>query len=124
VPDQPTVSNLIDFLSDHEGDDVYVEIGTRDRESTEQPADAFLLKLHGYKLGKVEDATDHNPGGERKAAMVWLERRDSESASDDDEREGTRLFIDPRRVTEIQGDPNWAMKVWLDNAVYVSLSSR
>lgn len=122
VADDLTFSDIVDFLADHEGQKIYVEIGTRDRESTEQPADAFILKLHGHRLGKVQDATDHNPGGERKAPMIYLEPIDADRPSEDDNRVGTRLFINPRQVTKVQGDPQRGLKVWLDDeAVYIGI---
>lgn len=116
MPDELTLADMIDFLSDHEGREVYVEIGTRDRESTEQPADSFLLKLHGHRLGSIQDAIDHNPGGERRAPMVALESLDAEG-----DGAGSRMFLNPHQVTAIQGDPGRGLKVWLDNAVYVGI---
>jgi len=122
VADELTFTDLIDFLSDHEGRKVYVEIGTRDRESAEQPADAFILQLYGHRLGKVKDATDHNPGGERKTPMICLEPIDAHPPSEDDDPGGTRLFINPQQVTKVQGDPPRSLKVWLDGeAVYIGI---
>lgn len=116
-------SDVIDFLADHQGRKVYVEIGTRDRDSTERTADAFILKLHGCRLGKVVDATDHDLGLGRKAVMVWLEREDaSPPAVGEDPPGGTRLFLNPAQVTAIQGDPQRMLTVWLDDAVYIGLS--
>jgi hypothetical protein len=122
VADDPNLSRAIDFLADHEGRKVYVEIGTPDRESVEQPAEAFILQLYGHRLGKVKDATDHNPGGERKAPMISLEPIDADRSSEDDDRVGTRLFINPQQVTKVQADPQRSLKVWLDNgAVYIGI---
>jgi len=36
LADELTFSDLVDFLADHEGQEVYVEIGARDRESRER----------------------------------------------------------------------------------------
>lgn len=120
MDDDLTFSQLVDYLSDREGKNVYVEIGTPDHEGPER-ADLFILKLHGYRLGKVEDATDYS-SQERRGLMVWLERRDSEPVGEDGEREeSTRFFIVPQRVTKIQGDPARGLKVWLDNDVYIGL---
>jgi hypothetical protein len=121
VADEQTFSNLVDYLSDHEGKNVYVEIGTHDHEGPEN-ADLFILKLHGYRLGKVQDVKDYS-SQERRGVMVWLEPRDSEPLGEDEEREdSTRFFITPQRVTKIQGDPARGVKVWLDDAVYLSIS--
>lgn len=121
VSEDLTFANLIDFLADHEGDDVYLEIGTPDFASIEQPADAFILKNHDYTLGPVEDAEDHNPGGERKAVLLRLYQRGFGPGHDED-RVGTRLFINPAQVSRIEGDRVRAVKVWLNESVYVSLS--
>lgn len=71
VPDELTFSDLVDYLSDHEGKNVYVQIGTHDHEGPEN-ADLFILKLHGYRLGKVQDAVDYS-SQERRGVMVWLD---------------------------------------------------
>lgn len=122
VADDLTLSDALDFLADHAGRKVHVEIGTRDRESIEQPADAFILQLYGHRLGKVEDATDHNPDGDRKAPMFYLEPIDVDPANEDEVRSGSRLFINPRQVSKVQGDPPRSLKVWLDEeAVYIGI---
>jgi hypothetical protein len=120
--DSPTFADLVDFLADRRARNVYVEIGLHDHEGPEN-SDLFLLKLHGYRLGKVEDATDYS-SRERRGLMLWLERR--EPRPDGDSTEGvdsTRVFITPRRVTKIEGDPARALKVWMDDSVYVSFSA-
>jgi hypothetical protein len=121
MSDRLTFSDVVDFLADHEGSEVYVEIGMPDRDSAEQPADAFLLKAHDYRLGKVEDAGDYNPGGKRKAVMVRLYTRDADPSNEED-RVGSRLFINPRQVTRIEGDARQAVRVWLDDGVYLAIS--
>jgi hypothetical protein len=42
VADELTFSDLVDFLSDREGQKVYVEIGTRDQEARERDTDEFI----------------------------------------------------------------------------------
>lgn len=113
MADDLTFTDVVDFLSDREGGEVYVEIGTRDVENPVQPADAFILKLHGHRLGKVEDAADE--GGERKAPMIRLDPIDG------GENE-TRLYINPRQVTKVEGVRGQGLKVWLDDSVYVGLT--
>lgn len=122
MADDSNLSKVIDFLADNEGRKVYVEIGTPDRESVEQPADAFILQLYGHRLGKVKDATDDNPGGERRAPMISLHPIDTDRPSEDDDQIGTRLFINPQQLTKVQAEPQRSLKVWLDNeAVYVGI---
>lgn len=124
VSDELTFTNLLDFLSDHEGRKVYVEIGTRDQESREAYTDEFVAKIHGHRLGVVQDATDPDVGGERKAVMVRLLPLDAPTLTPDDEKKeaGTRLFFNPRRITEIQGDPSSALKIWRDDGVYIGIN--
>lgn len=121
MSDELTFSDVFEFLVDHGGRKVYVEIGTPDRHSIEQPADAFILQLFGHRLGKIQDATDHNPGGERKAPMISLEPIDASPSSEDEDRVGTRLFINPQQVTKVQGGPQHGLKVWLNEAVYIGI---
>lgn len=117
-----TFTDVVDFLADHQGRKVYVEIGTRDRESAEQSADAFVLQLYGHRLGEIKDAADPDPGGERKAPMILLEPVDADPPSAGDDPGGTRLFINPAQVTKVQGDPPRSLKVWLDEeAVYIGI---
>lgn len=115
MADDLTFTDVVDFLSDREGGKVYVEIGTRDLENQQQPADAFILKLHGHRLGKVEDASDE--GGERKAPMIRLEPIGSEDSENE-----TRLFINPGQVTKVEGVRGQGLKVWLDDTVYIGLT--
>lgn len=124
MPDDLTFTDLVDFLSDREGQEVYVEIGTRDQESREADTDEFVAKIHGHRLGVVQDATDPDVGGERKAVMVRLLPRDAPTLTPEDEKKeaGTRLFFNPRRITEIQGDPSRALKVWRDDGVYIGIN--
>ncbi len=124
VPDKLTFTHLLDFLSDREGQKVYVEIGTRDQESREADTDEFIAKIHGYRLGVVQDATDPDVGGERKAVMVRLLALDAPTLTTEDEKKeaGTRLFFNPRRIIEIQGDPSMAVKVWRDDGVYIGIN--
>jgi hypothetical protein len=117
MADDLTFTDVVDFLSDREGGKVYVEIGTRDVENQQQPADAFILKLHGHRLGKVEDATDES--GERSAPMIRLEPIDTSGSTDDDNE--TRLFINPGQVTRIEGVRGQGLKVWLDDTLYIGL---
>lgn len=56
MADDLSFSYLVDFLVDHEGAKIYVEIGTRYPGSDTD--DAFVLKLHGKKLGAIQDAVD------------------------------------------------------------------
>lgn len=124
VPDKLTFTHLLDFLSDREGQKVYVEIGTRDQESREADTDEFIAKIHGHRLGVVQDATDPDVGGERKAVMVRLLPLDAPTLTPEEEKKeaGTRLFFNPRRITEIQGDPSVALKVWRDDGVYIGIN--
>lgn len=124
VSDELTFTNLLDFLADHEGQKVYVEIGTRDQESRETDTDEFVVKIHGHRLGVVQDATDPDVGGERKAVMVRLLPLDAPTLTPEDEKKeaGTRLFFNPRRITEIQGDPSRALKIWRDDGVYIGIN--
>lgn len=125
MADDLTFTNLVDFLRDREGQKVYVEIGTRDRESSERDTDEFIANIHGRRLGVIQDATDPDVGGERKGVMVRLHPLDAPPMSPEDEKKeaATRLFFNPRRITEIQGDPGRALKVWRDDGVYIGISS-
>lgn len=58
MADELTFFDVVDFLVDHEGQKVYVEIGTRDPESTEQPAEAFILQAVRKPTWEVKDATE------------------------------------------------------------------
>ena len=121
---EPTFSDLVDFLADREGQEVYVEIGTRDHEARERNTDEFITKIHGHRLGAIQDATDPDFGGERKAVMIRLHPLDAPTLALEDERKEatTRLFFNPRRITEIQGDPSRALKVWRDDGVYIGIN--
>jgi hypothetical protein len=125
MADNLTVSHLVDFLADREGREVYVEIGTRDQETREHETDEFIVKIHGHRLGIVQNATDPDVGGERKAVMVRLHHLDAPPVPPEDEKReaGTRLFFNPRQITEIQGDPSRALKVWRDDGVYIGINS-
>lgn len=125
MADDLTFTHLVDFLSDREGRKVYVEIGTRDQESRERNTDEFIAKIHGHRLGVIQDATDPDVGGERKAVMVGLHPVDTPPVSPENEKKEatTRLFFNPRRIAEIQGDPSGALKVWRDDGVYIGINS-
>ena len=118
-----TFSDLVDFLADREGQEVYVEIGTRDQEARESDTDEFIAKIHEHRLGVIQDATDPDVGSERKAVMVRLHPLDAPMVSPEDEKKKatTRLFFNPRRITEIRGDSSRALKVWRDDAVYIGI---
>jgi len=120
----PAVADELTF-TDHQGQRVYVEIGTRDQESRESDTDEFVAKVHGHRLGVIQDATDPDVGGERKAVMVRLLPNDAPDHAPEDERKeaGTRLFFNPRRVAVIKGDPSRALKVWRDDGVYVAIGA-
>jgi hypothetical protein len=124
VADDQTFTDLVDFLADREGQQVYVEIGTRDQESRESHTDEFIAKVHGHQLGVIQDATDPDVGGERKAVMVRLHPVDAAPVPPEDEKKeaATRLFFNPRRITKIQGDPSRALKVWRDDGVYIGIN--
>lgn len=117
-------TDLVDFLTDHQGQQVYVEIGTRDQESRENHTDEFIAKVHGHRLGVIQDATDPDVGGERKAVMVRLHPLEAPTPTPEEEKQEatTRLFINPRRITEIQGDPSRGLKVWRDDGVYIGIT--
>lgn len=123
MADDLTFSDLVDFLADHDGKPVYVEIGTRDREARESDTDEFIAKIHGHRLGVIQDATDPDVGGERKAVMVRLRLLDAAPLPPEGEKKEaeTRLFFNPRRITKIQGDPQHGLKVWRDDAVYIGI---
>ena len=125
MPAELTFIDLVDFLSDREGKKVCVEIGTRDQESRESNTDEFVAKFRGHRLGVVQDATDPDVGGERKAVMVRLHPLDAPPVSPEDEKReaGTRLFFNPRRITRIQGDPSRGLKLWRDDGVYIGITS-
>jgi hypothetical protein len=124
MADDLTFSDLVDFLVDREGQEKYVEIGTRDQDSRERDTDEFIAKIHRHRLGAIQDATDPDVGGERKAVMVRLYPVDAPPVPPEDEKEeaGTRLFFNPHRITEIQGDPGRALKVWRDDGVYIGIT--
>lgn len=124
MPDELTFTDLVDFLSDREGQKVYVEIGTRDHEARESDTDEFIAKIHGHRLGVIQDATDPDVGGERKAVMVRLHPLDAPAVPPEDEKKesATRLFFNPLRVTKIQGDPSRALKVWRDDGLYIGIN--
>lgn len=116
-----TFSDLVDYLADRRGQQIYVEIGMHDHDGPEN-ADLFMLKLHGFRLGKVEDATDYS-SRERRGVMVWLEPSEG-GLVDKEGKNSTRFFITPPRVTAIQGRPERGLlKVWLDDAVYLNFTA-
>ena len=123
MADELTFTDLVDFLSDHESQKVYVEIGTRDQESRERDTDEFVAKIHGHRLGVIQDATDPDVGGERKAVMVRLHPLYAPPIPPEDEKKeaGTCLFFNHRRITGINGDPSRAIKVWRDDGVYIGI---
>jgi hypothetical protein len=124
VTDALTFTDLVDFLSDREGQKVYVEIGARDHEARERDTDEFMAVIHGHRLRVIQDATDPDVGGERKAVMVRLHPLDAPALPPDYEKKEvtTRLFFNPRRITKIKGDPIRAIKVWRDDGVYIGIS--
>lgn len=117
-----TFTDLVDFLADHEGKKVYVEIGTRYPGEEESGIDAFVLKLHGQKLGAIQDATDYRTD-EKKAVMVRLHPREEPIPEDEQETAGTRLFFSPQQVTAIQGDGKRAVKVWIGDTFYAGITA-
>jgi hypothetical protein len=119
MADDLSFSDLVDFLADHEGEKVYVEIGTRYPGSDTD--DAFVLKLHGKKLGAIQDAVDVRTD-EKKAVMVRLFPHDEPIPEDEKETAASRIFFSPEQVTVIQGDGKRSVKVWIEDTFYVSLS--
>jgi hypothetical protein len=115
-----TFSDVVNFLADHEGKPVYVEMGTRDPHNPEH--DLFMLKLHGKKLGAIQDGKDYSTE-ERRAVMVRLHPREEPVPEDEREQVGSRLFINPAQVTKIQGDPSKGIKVWIEDTFYIGINS-
>lgn len=56
--------------------------------------------------------------------MVRLHPMDAPPVEDEENLASTRLFFNPRQVTELAGGPQRALKVWVDDeAVYIGLNA-
>ena len=96
-------NELVDWLAEREGTEVAVEAGIRD--PTVPGGRLHPVNLHAT-LGKLRpgDDVDHLRG----LTVVPLGSGDRD-----------RLFIDPRRITSIQGDDS-AVSVWFHDSMYLS----
>ncbi len=101
-----TFNELFDFLVDHQGARVYIEVGLPDPES-HIPAEARPIGMHDIEIGRIEDAVDPDldRGVVRVPLLIGTE---------------SRLYIDEGRISRIQVDRD-AAKVWFHDAFYIAI---
>lgn len=97
--------DLFDWLQEHEGEQVAMEVGTRDPDS-DDPGDAIVLVQH-VTLGAVQPASDE--GVDRLVTMVRLASGERD-----------RLYFDKARVTRVQKHLG-VVKVTFHDRFYISL---
>jgi hypothetical protein len=107
VADEPTFTDVIDWLADRQGRSVYVEVGMPD--PTMDSNDAIVLAVH-VELDSVRDGVDVS----HERGIVYLPL-----AGIDSDR--NRIYIDRARVTEIQVNPG-ALRVFFHDSFYVAFS--
>jgi hypothetical protein len=103
-----TFTEVVDWLIDHAGEPVYVEVGMIDP-AGQQLDNAIVVTMHPT-LGEVENATDIDR--ERNAVVVRLVGGERD-----------RIYIDPARVTRVEGGGG-VLKVWIHDASYIAFSGR
>jgi hypothetical protein len=103
---QSTFDELLQWLQEHDGRSVYLEVGT-DAPDTAQPADAFPVAMH-VTLNGIQSATNLDRP-DRMAVMVRLDGGDQ-----------NRLYLEPDRITKIL--IHGGVKIWFLERFYVGLS--
>lgn len=106
---EATFTDLIDWLSDHNGKSVSVEVGTDDPDADpSRPTDTIPLRFRST-LGAVENAENEDYG--RKAVLIRLHGG----------TDSGRVYFDPAWITRIQ--IHSAVKVWFHGAFYIALAA-
>jgi hypothetical protein len=103
---ESTSDELLEWLQEHNGRSVYLEVGT-DAPDTMQPASAFPVAMH-VTLNGMQSATNLDRP-DHMAVMVRL---------DGDDR--NRLYLEPDRITKIL--IHGGVKVWFLERFYIALS--
>lgn len=104
---EPTYRDVIDWLSDREGEQVYMEVGQPD--PTKDSTDIIVVAQH-VSLGKTQigENLDHEGRG---IAYVPFEGQDR-----------NRFYIDPEHITAIRGGAHLGIKVVFHDGMYVAFS--
>lgn len=99
-----TYAEVIDWLSDHEGETVFMEVGLRD--PTKDATDIIVVMAHDVTLGKAQigENLDHEGRGITYLPFAGHERN--------------RIFIDPAHVSTMRGGGP-GIKVWFHDSTYV-----
>lgn len=104
--ENPTFSDVVDWLAEREGRSVYIEVGMRD--PTLDNADFFPLAMHAtLEAPKIGEDTGHDGRG-----LIYVKLRDGER---------NRLYIDQARVTKIIVRPG-ALKLTFHDAMYLAIT--
>lgn len=103
---EATFDQLLEWLQDHDGQSVYLEVGT-EAADTEHPADAFPVAMH-VTIEGIQPATNVDLP-ERMAVMVRLGGGDR-----------NRLYLEQERITRIL--IHGGVKIWYLGRFYVGLS--
>ena len=103
---ESTFDELLQWLEEHDGRSVYLEVGT-DARHTAQPANAFPVAMH-VTLNGIQSATNLDRP-DRMAIMVRLDGGDQ-----------NRLYLEPDRITKIL--IHGGVKIWFLERFYVGLS--
>jgi hypothetical protein len=103
---EATFDELLQWLQEHDGQSVYLEVGT-DAPDTVHPASAFPLAMH-VTLEGITPATNLDLPDDM-AVMVKLGGG-----------ERNRLYLEPKRITKIL--IHGAVKIWYLEKFYVGLS--
>ena len=104
MDDDPTCNDVIDWLSEREGKQVYVEIGLHD--PPQDSTDIIVAMQHDVALGKpqIGENLDHEGCGVTYLPFAGHERN--------------RFFIDPTHISAIRaGGPGF--KIWFHDATYI-----
>ena len=101
---ESTFDELLQWLQDHDGRSVYLEVGA-DATNTAQPANAFPVAMH-VTLNGIESATNLDRP-ERMAVTVRLEGGDQ-----------SRLYLEPDRISKIL--VHGGVKIWFLERILTS----
>lgn len=97
---------LLQWLQDHDGHEVYMEIGTPS--GPKHPTDAIALATHVTLRGFRSATNVEYP--DPMAVMVSLTN------------ERDRLYLEPDRIERIAIHPTAGVKIWFDGGFYVAMS--
>jgi hypothetical protein len=105
---EPTFSEVVDWLSEREGKEVYIEVGTKDPTAATL-TDYYPVAIHAT-LGnpQIGENADHEHRGIIYLPLVGMPER-------------SRLYIDSAAVTEIKfhGD---ALRIVFHDSIYLGFS--